>query len=406
MNRLIQFLRRSQRGQSLVEVALVTPILVLLIAGVAEVSNLVVTQNRVSTAARAAARFGASGGEDAGMLLTAINAVTQTLEVAEDRWDIWTIRGEVDSSGTAFDSFTAVHIYGIGATSRYTDTLNDITSGSLAARVLADLQEEYDGSNFTSDPGKAADLKVVGALALYDTEFILGLDTMSDLVRSARTIRQLHVMRHQALEIVNTVGCHGFPFALEENVRSLTPASYPTNFEYPSPAPLLAHFIHNVGDVRLDQAREGYVYRWFYGTGSNSFTWLKWDPTSPNSPGNLVSSLVWPGDDWIPGRGFHDYDDFTDETLHINDRVAINTTSDVWSTGGTRAKLEEHAELGRSLRVITYREGDNDGAAVRIRGFAIMKVIGYYFDAATPTDSWIMMEFVRWETSCGQIVGN
>ena len=68
-------------GQSLVEVALFLPILIILLAGIVELSQLVITQNRVSNAARAATRFGANGGEDEGIVIVALDTVTQTLDI-------------------------------------------------------------------------------------------------------------------------------------------------------------------------------------------------------------------------------------------------------------------------------------------------------------------------------------
>ena len=46
----------KEKGQSLVEVALFLPIFIIVLAGLIEVSQLVITQNRVSQAARTAAR--------------------------------------------------------------------------------------------------------------------------------------------------------------------------------------------------------------------------------------------------------------------------------------------------------------------------------------------------------------
>jgi hypothetical protein len=60
--------QKSQRGQSLVEVALFFPIFIILLAGLVEVSQLLITQNRVSSAARAGTRFASDGGEDAGIV--------------------------------------------------------------------------------------------------------------------------------------------------------------------------------------------------------------------------------------------------------------------------------------------------------------------------------------------------
>ena len=67
MNAIAHKQKQSQRGQSLVEVALFFPIFIILLAGLVEVSQLLITQNRVSSAARAGARFASNGGEDVGI---------------------------------------------------------------------------------------------------------------------------------------------------------------------------------------------------------------------------------------------------------------------------------------------------------------------------------------------------
>ncbi|MCB8979548.1 MAG: pilus assembly protein [Ardenticatenaceae bacterium] len=100
MKRHIINSKQAQRGQSLVEVALFFPIFVILLAGLVEVSQLLVTQNRVSSAARAGARFASDGGEDAGIVTVVLNNVTQTLEIDPEVWDIWSIRATVNSAGT------------------------------------------------------------------------------------------------------------------------------------------------------------------------------------------------------------------------------------------------------------------------------------------------------------------
>ena len=57
------FIRSQARGQSLVEAALFFPILIFILAGLVEVSNLLMTQNRVTTSSRMAAGFGATPNE-------------------------------------------------------------------------------------------------------------------------------------------------------------------------------------------------------------------------------------------------------------------------------------------------------------------------------------------------------
>ena len=63
--RLFKGMSNKQKGQSLVEVAITAPILIVILVGLIEVAQLAVTQNQINTAARHSARFAANGGEDA-----------------------------------------------------------------------------------------------------------------------------------------------------------------------------------------------------------------------------------------------------------------------------------------------------------------------------------------------------
>ena len=88
----------AERGQSLVETALFLPILIVMLAGVVEVSNLLIAQNRLVTASRMAAGFGATnyiredwtqaGGTADAMGIVALNTVTHTMALSPDLWDI------------------------------------------------------------------------------------------------------------------------------------------------------------------------------------------------------------------------------------------------------------------------------------------------------------------------------
>lgn len=403
----MKFSPHKERGQSLVEAALIMPILVVLIAGIVEFSNLVITQNRVSTAARAAARFGANGGEDEGMKLVALNTVTETLDLAPERWDMWAIRGQVNGNGDGFTDFQANYVYGAQQTARYTTTLTSILSGTLQAEVLYRLQEEYDGANVITNTAQAADLKFVGMLVLFDTKFILGLDSLSALINSAKTIRQLHVMRRSGLDIETTNGCTGvFPIGIEANIRSLTEASYPDadEFDYPDSPPVLAQFVNNVGDKRLDEANEGYVYKLDFGYSSGNFSWLKWRQASPDGASTLNASMQWPGNSHLSGVGFQDYYDVTDTTMHITDWTALNNGSDFWSAGVFLTTMQDHIDTDRSLRLVTWQEGQNNSGALEMSGFAIFQISGYHFDPADPGSSWLMLQFIRHDNSCGQII--
>ncbi len=113
-------INKTNQGQSLVELALFLPILIFILVGIVEVGNLLNTQNRVTTASRVAAGFGATnfdpvdwpGTADA-MGVVALNTVTETLELSPDLWDIWSVHAITNEDGTGFDVYTSTQVFGI-----------------------------------------------------------------------------------------------------------------------------------------------------------------------------------------------------------------------------------------------------------------------------------------------------
>ena len=163
--------KRSQRGQSLVEVALFLPIFILLLAGLVEVSQLLITQNRISSAARAGTRFASNGGENIGVVDVVLNTVTQTLETDNTLWDLWVIHGTVNENGDAILDWEFDHEYGISNTVR-SESVDQI---AIQSRILAELQQD---ENKVTDNSLAADLKFVATYVIHDVNSILGLNAL------------------------------------------------------------------------------------------------------------------------------------------------------------------------------------------------------------------------------------
>ncbi|MFZ0546172.1 MAG: TadE/TadG family type IV pilus assembly protein, partial [Candidatus Promineifilaceae bacterium] len=286
MKRLNNFFRCTQKGQSLVETALVLPILVILLVGVVEVSNLAITQNKLNTAARAAARFGANGGEDAGILQTYIWAITNTLPLEEAEWDIWVFRGDVnDLRQIPADDFTFEHVYGLGETQKFTDTDTITFTNDLRLKIQDQLLFDVD-NNTTGD---SSGLKFVGIYSLHDVQTILGLDVLADLV-GLETLRGYSVMRRAAVSasVEQTSGCRGvFPVAVEQGVRTVTQNTYENSifptFTYPTVAnrPAWNEFVRQPPTgttASLLEGIEGMVYVLDYNAfTSKSFDFLKWN---------------------------------------------------------------------------------------------------------------------------------
>jgi hypothetical protein len=402
MNKIgIHFRRHREHGQSLTETALFLPIFVLLLAGVVEISNLVITQNRISTAARAAARFGANGGEGGQMWVVALNSVTQTLSFNEELWDIWSIRGTVDESGSAFSDWQFGHIYGLSQTVEF----DNVNEAAIRQQVLAQLTQE----------GDPAGIEIVGAYVLHDRDAILGLNIIPSLA-GMNSIRGFSVMRRVGLlDLTPTAGCDAFPIAIEEGIRSVTPALYPTS----APGGMLNRtyesFRQHGPDVPLLEAREGYVYLIWNGFGNGNFGWLRWNRYIWPNANTLANSLRWPGDSQdyrpvdpgnpnSPFPGFEEVGDPTDRQLNIGDRVATNNGTA--NADQVRTQLNAHVTRGRQLRLIVWRsepggfyEGNqgNDPSWYRVARFAVFSLHGY-----SPPQDWILAEFIRWDGSCGQ----
>ncbi|GAB4268213.1 MAG: hypothetical protein Kow0080_10950 [Candidatus Promineifilaceae bacterium] len=419
----------KNKGQSLVEVALFLPIFVLIIAGLVEVSQLVITQNRVSTASRAAARFGANGGEDDGMVTVALNSVTQTLDLDESVWDIWAIRVEFDGTGVIDDSkWQFNHVYGQGLTSGYAS----VDENAIKAEVQQQLQTDQFGN---TDQANAQNLKAVGVLIIHDVESILGLDAFPAL-QGFNSVRALNIMRISGLEIEQTNGCSAFPIAVEDGIRNVTQATFPTNFDYPtgSNIPTLDDYPNTPKDASsydLRNAKEGVLFFIRQGSGSGNFGWLRWNQAINPSAGTLSDSLTWPGDstdysdhgdggnfnliagwggNYIP-RGYVEPGDPTDQSLNVGDWVAASTgaVASVGSTncnGANGCPMKELVDKNSAIRVIVWSADDPAQTGVNdrylISGFVVMRIVGYHL--SNGGGSWVLAEFVRWDESCGQVI--
>lgn len=344
---------RASKGQSLVEVAIFMPILIFILLGIVEVTNLLNTQNKVTTASRMAAGFGASNfdennwaqlapgtnkcvdGTACAMGQVARNTVTETLELTENLWDVWSIWALTNQTGTDFDVFTYTHVYGnhsVITLSQWNTIKNQVRSD-----MLSDIQSWPDG---------AANLEVVASVPYHDIDTILGLPLWQ--WSGLQTIRGLTVMRvgeRKAFE-----GCPLLPINVRLNQHSVYPSDWPwpnqqylsgypgptelfveeipqdkdTQWQYPEPAPTysttaytttngtgdvlylinptLSNYPNNIPGISLktaiegDSAYSGLLFLAREEGPSGSFGWLDWDgQASGLSAQDLLDSLVWPG---------------------------------------------------------------------------------------------------------------
>lgn len=427
----------SERGQSLVEVAVFLPVALIIIAGLVEMSLYLVTQNKVNTASREAARFGANGGENAGMVSVALSTVTQTLQLEADRWDMWSVRGKVrarclnGAGGTVtLDfgdnnvDFDVEHSYGISQTVAFTETNTYVYSNAFRQEVLQELS--LGGVGTCAVPSNPApdinNLQFVGMYTAHDVDSILGLDV---ILESVFTVRALQVFRvTSVVSNSQTDGCDAFPLALAEPLRSVSPSAYtltitPTN-RYPATNfPTYAQLTQN-GHVQdhslVNQAQEGDVFL-FRGDGHVNFnySWLQWN-TDTSCTGcspatsRLVTSWGWPGNSLHASLGFHQVGDWTDTNLTVGDRVAVSAANGSDATLDTASRA--HVDRQRTLRVILWDEfgtlpgggqGGSNADYMRVAQFANVRILGFKLQNTAAADRWILVQFVNYETSCGQV---
>ncbi len=445
INSTNQFLR--QKGQSLVETALVLPVLIILIAGAVEASSILITKNRIESAARAAARFASKGGDDVEQ--AALDSVTGTLQLNEGVWDIWLVEGQLTADGLDFASWNAdgdtndiitnTQIYGaITPTTKYTDIVRIIgddcirdpdpinvsdpgANKCIRDQVLADLRRDIQGAG-TPGTSDLAGLRIGGIYISHDIESILGLNAFPAF-QGILSVNGFGVMRTAtATPSDATAGCQAaWPIGFERGLRSLTAATYPgsSSFDYPANPPILAEFPSNGdGDVSIDNAKEGYVYLL---TGNdNRYAWLKWNSGIVDGNNTLANSLTWPGDSWdysdqgdagsaFPPffnhvvRGYINVGITDDQSMHIPDRVSPNTTA---TMSGVTAQLQNHIDTGRVLQLIALPVGGGTAVSLPapdnrpyhvIDGFALFRLHGY-----SVSEDWLLVEFISWDESCGQ----
>jgi hypothetical protein len=347
MDRIRRFFTRDLVfGQSLVEVALFLPILLFMLAGLAEVGNLLITQNKVTTASRMGAGFGAANYDEDNfadvtaidMGIVAINTVTDTMDLSPDKWDVWSIRAKTDSpsslSDLSFEFFETVHAYGdnqVVSEEEWNDTLEQ----QVHDKMLADLKSWPDG---------ARELEIVASAPFNKVETILGFPIWQ--WTGFKNLRALTVMRVNKYK--HMVGCPVLPITIRLKQFSIYPwnwnrgpelslnklgekhekdpvdlfpiGSGPKGWQYPkNPEPVYVdetagittsvtayadknygyRYQRNIPGVRLETAIAGIdefagnIY-WAREQGvDGNFGWLRWDKKGSDS---LRSSLTYPGD--------------------------------------------------------------------------------------------------------------
>lgn len=409
----------GQRGQSLVETALLFPVFLILLAGVVEVSNLLITKQRIETAASSAARFAADGGRQ--VHLVALNSVTQTLDLSDGVWDIWVIEGEVNDEGDSFSTWNVDHVYGISNTQTFSEVNASLAStcitGCVRDALLTDLQTNEQGVHISPIAGNEATQladseDIVAVYVVHDIDTILGLESVFPIVGNITAIEALGVNRSSSLSTVNPLnGCStAFPLVADRGIRPITESQFNSlTFTYPSTPPTYASFFNNYSGTtppNLEDAKEGYIY--LLSEATVRLGWAKWNSNLANGPATLATNLAWPGNLADATNGFYEVGNALDRELQIGDRVGANENPGMLLDAAVQNELNEHIDRRRVLRIILEEPGgafpkDLPPPFYNVSGFATFRLHGYGLISGSPTnDGWVLAEFIGWESSCGQ----
>jgi hypothetical protein len=415
-----------------------------------EVSTLLVNQNRVTTAGRIAAGYGAanfngSNWDDIApiMGLVALNSVTDTLDLAPNLWDIWSVHAVVNASGNDFEIFNGVHVYGDELIVSQADW-----DASVKAQVRDNMLDQLQAGG-----GDISGLAVVVSIPYHDSSTFLNLPVWQWM--NAKTISGLTAMRVD--QPAPFAGCALLPISVALDQPSAYPSNwwpandlhnaprhpadqggpitlFQTNFDNTTQpvtwptyrnkdgvvAPNLdTHtFVRNVPGIYFANAQPGYLYlaREADEGTPGGFGWLSWDGQNntpamrasiqyePLPPGNFMD--IYPGSYADLGRDLGPDPVTGQPRITGNGNGALDEFEWVEISTGNVADLrqdiiKDYVIPQRPVTLVYYDEayfGSNLGKWVRIRGFVTVKIIGTGLQSGN--NKWILFEFVRWSTEC------
>ena len=257
---------KGERGQGLVEMALILPFLLVLVIGIVELGIALNRQLTVVNAAREGARFGAFGATPGDIHAQTLLATSGMFEFTEQNAVVAVIHATTNDDGSDFEEWVE-NIYPDDA------TIPHVTS----EEVLAQLNAE----------GDPADVRLVVVDVRYDHQSLLGLPFVGALSDQI-PIGSWTAMRLPSPYARNP-GCCVYPIAVRYDI-----VNWPKGFKKGTEI-----------EIRI-------------GTGSSQFGWLYWDPDEGGDAVYLEQSLRDGCSTW---DGYKNACDNTDLTLNAGDWI-------------------------------------------------------------------------------------
>lgn len=386
---------RRQKGQSLAEFTLVLPVLLVIVAGVLEISNALNNYNMITASAREAARFGAAGGSDEGIVDVAAQALGyDTPAEANGRLEVWVVRPVADTGQTNW--------FWRGDTSRA--TWGDATPACAFPQVAGTPTCTLTG--FPGSTPMSTIERIQNAPRTNDT-YASGV-TGTRFVAVSVYYRVESILNLPFFQVEDASGF--IPMASQAIMRQEVEQSAISGLEEGCSLYPIGYDIDVVADSgtrTFADAREGDVFR--ANRGDTGFEFLAWRNVTQ---ADLITSLTAPNSkDGVNGYLELPVTTPQDTSVNINDMVVL---SDAINVGAVSTILDGHMTqplnddgepvgLPRALRILIFDGGEQyEGGSglyqVQVTGFAVVRITDYDSTAL----NWLEVEFVRWDATCGQ----
>jgi hypothetical protein len=320
----------SERGQGLVESAFLLPILFLIMVGLIETSNIILSYMRLYSAVQEGAKFGATGGTDPGIASVIFDSTPVQDMVTPDNTDGYIVHVEVGGD-CQVEGWQESHIYGNGPSE------SGLTPEEIGERLCPSQRDRRQAAlviYVRHKPGSTLGFPGVSAVSEQVTLQVSGVAPVSESDSEARKGGRWRE------------GCAAYPLALHASL--------------------------------VEGATKGQLLEDIpNGTGAGSFGWLRWSESQPSTTETLAQALRYPGTSQNSHIGFHG-----GEGVYVGDWVPEgNDLSGDESL--VMAELEEYNQGGRYIRAVVWDQYKN--GQYNVSGFAVVQPLAYSADLAQLT---------------------
>ena len=354
-----------QRGQSLVELAIVVPILLVLLLGLAEVGAALYSYQIVVNAAREGARYGAKS------QYTPDEHVAAWARQSAGSLPITVYEGEIS------------HLDGEKATIIVTRLRKVYSEEVYDYEVIETYSEGGDRSTILTDEWFTAQEEKSGEL-----------EWPAGVINQAMDMIAVEVMYdHPHLT--------GF-FDLGNPIMDLVGIDNPI----PNPVPMHAVTVMRIGGSRipscdvypigvpedaLEGLEEGDVWEDIFGGGGpGQFGWLCWPDHQGGDADYLADMLT------DPGTSRRDFDNATDPDDHwLNTGDDVHANTGVSNSDAIRDAMEEL--VGKKIRLPVWDYFNDDPDYYHISGFVWVEIVAFDLPGQ---GGWIRAVFRGWDDTC------